>query len=495
MSGNPFYQERFVERELERELYPMVDASPPHNVAIVGGFGFGKTLIFNRLCSRLKELRQKNVLLCAVRLARRPDALDRQGFYAFLHRCLREAARPVCKEVADAAELDPKGADVLLEDIFRICSVLCRSKVSVVFAFDGFERIASCFGSREQRDLGPLRALSDDSGVSVRFLIAARAHPMHIEQSASMNSKFFTLFTATERVLHPFTSAETECYLRRPGAEDIPRGVVEYLHSQSGGMLKVLGPMAIWVGRLRHEMGAWPSIGELERLAAHGSVPEIRNVYLQLTEDLKAYGEVGYSEAMCRVALGAPIHGRSEELRACLDLGYFSVLGDGAFRPVCPIFGDVLRDYARTRLQEVWPVIGKLEVSLRRAVRILLGRSEGLDWKSALKKRNRTLFRRLSEEAEKDRVRRPVACADYDLLDYSYLDDLRDVMLASSGEFPALFPDSGAKARLNDLLKVVIDVRNPKAHFREVDAMSGQAAREAATKLLGLLAEKGEACL
>jgi len=131
-----------------------------------------------------------------------------------------------------------------------------------------------------------------------------------------------------------------------------------------------------------------------------------------------------------------------------------------------------LRDYLAciARSAPTWHLVGEVENQLRALVTDRMYKAHGNDWIQFLVNKHKcfhTIYDDLLLKREKEQKIFGEA-ASYAILDYTYISDLKDLLFVEWDKYQDLF--AGSKSDWDKRFQVIMKVRNPLAHNRQIPA-------------------------
>lgn len=197
---------------------------------------------------------------------------------------------------------------------------------------------------------------------------------------------------------------------------------------------------------------------------------------------------------LLKVTYNVPIDTELSKLEELIQLGYLDQLPDGIYQPFSPIFEQYLKSFRFT--EELWPTLGRVERALRRMVEDRCKAKFKEKWLEEIATKNKIPGKdysivdewRSAQKKEQNNVAVSNVTS-LSLIDYSYIDQLRQVI----GQQSDLFHDflgprnSLHRGQLEEGLKLLSGVRNPSAHFRPITSDAATKAHIACEFLLKII--------
>lgn len=197
---------------------------------------------------------------------------------------------------------------------------------------------------------------------------------------------------------------------------------------------------------------------------------------------------------LLKVTYNVPIDTEIPKLEELVQLGYLVQLSNGVYQPFSPIFEQYLKSFRFT--EELWPTLGRVERALRRMVEARCRDKFKEQWLEEIAAKNKVPGKdhsivdewRFAQEKEQKNVA-VSNVASLSLIDYSYIDQLRQLISQQSDLFyDFLGPrNSFQRGQLEEAFKLLSGVRNPSAHFRPIKSEAATNAHIACEFLLKII--------
>jgi len=461
--GDHFLGRRAELAQLEARV---LQESSSGNLAIMGEPKIGKSsLAWRAIMDRREELRSRRILPIWINMATYNN--PRPFFQSIVERAYRELEECEWKaEKTDRAYARARSVfnapwaefKSELEWFFQMLNKDAR----VCFILDEFDAARTLFRG-ELAMFQELRELSYNPQTKVTWVVTSRRTISEIETQSGAISNLHLTFL--DIFLRTFPAGELDEVYARFASAGLVLSVADraLLDQQAGGhpyLLDLLGFELVQ----SHLTGGTVNV----EAVCHQLSPAFVTYYSDILNLLREDGRLA---KLVQILVG-PVYDVTQ-----LDIDHFLRYGlivpsVDQYRAYSSHFENYLR--LESRRIELWPLWRDTEHGLRKRVTCYLLERYGEDWMSKLLKARPTLEKILShcQRAQAKEMRAFGPCASTNLLDYSYPDDLFQIMRTEWKWFQPIL-----KGDVKDWerdFQVLAKIRTPLAHNRDTSAYESE---------------------
>ena len=454
--------ERFIGRQADLQAIEnrTIRPSAPGNLAIVGDSSVGKSSLVWQAVMEPKDrlLKNKQVPLW-INLA----TYDTRShfFLSLVTECFDELeelgwlTEPIVN-TKDRALQDKLSWPTEYRRIQRFFEKIKQAGYRILFILDEFDYARHLFHD-DINSFQSLRELSYNPKWRVTFITLSRRTVYDIEVQTRGMSTFAGVFHT--HYLKMFPDQEMKEFYGKLTSIGIQ--VTDEIRARffryCGGhpyLLDVLGYEAVEQFRECNDF-------DLDK-AAHRVEHEFLGHYDHMAARL---GENGNFNRLLQILFGPVVDVKPSDVDELLRYGFLRELPDGNY----VTFSEHFQAYLKLREREVdlWPIWRETEITLRNVIRANLIDQDGESWISELEKRRpnlKPIFQRCREAQQKEE-KAFGSRASHNLLDFTYPQDLFDILFAEWNVFGSIFKKD--KNYWSQRSQLLAKVRNPLAHNRD----------------------------
>lgn len=501
MRANPYLYgpivsgDRFFGRdtELQQLVARIVRAAEPASCSVVGETRIGKSSLLTKFVEIIGD-QQPGLLILKYDVGAYFQAGRTADFYrqfiSLIHTDLGRLPG-LDHEAALRARDSATPWPVMVRSIEAFFRSIRETGRRVVIILDEFDFMTEHF-KFDPQGWKLLRSLGYEVDHRVCYLTASRRSVEALERDAGISSNFAGIFGDPIR-LGLMTEAETRQLVDRPAE----RAGFPWSEAQRRLTLQVAGYHPYCLQMTCFHLFDWREQGILPDDASEQWVIErLRSGFRSFFDLLRSRLErTGLFDVLLKIVYGVPSTTDAHQVEELVDLGYIihrEDKGDG-FQPFSPALDCYLKAWGRT--VELWPLMEQTELALRRLVETRYRVRFGDRWLDEIRKKNpgrpsqgdhpAMLGMVESWEYNRDKEdRNPFAVVDgsTNLIDFSYIGDLKQLIGQQWAQFQDIFP--WRKRDLDERLDVLAHVRNPRAHYRRISDLGASKAEICCREIL-----------